>query len=103
MCNEFLRHHKTLWAHSTRRNINHRVFNTALRKGEWKITVALNKGNHDADYHLLDLWPGYHEGPLLGLAIDLGSTTIAAHLCDLTDGKVLASFKPTVAAANAAL
>jgi uncharacterized 2Fe-2S/4Fe-4S cluster protein (DUF4445 family) len=63
----------------------------ALRKGEWKITVALNKGNHDADYHLLDLWPGYHEGPLLGLAIDLGSTTIAAHLCDLTDGKVLAS------------
>ncbi len=63
----------------------------ALRKGDWKITVALNKGNHDADYHLLDLWPGYHEGPLLGLAIDLGSTTIAAHLCDLTDGKVLAS------------
>ncbi|MFM2350733.1 MAG: hypothetical protein RIR04_1699, partial [Pseudomonadota bacterium] len=63
----------------------------ALRKGEWKITVALNKGNHDTDYHLLDLWPGYHEGPLLGLAIDLGSTTIAAHLCDLTDGKVLAS------------
>lgn len=63
----------------------------ALRKGEWKITVALNKGNHDDAYHMLDIWPGFHEGPLLGLAIDLGSTTIAAHLCDLTDGKVLAS------------
>ncbi len=63
----------------------------ALRKGQWKITVALNKGNHDALYHMLDIWPGFHEGPLLGLAIDLGSTTIAAHLCDLTDGKVLAS------------
>jgi len=63
----------------------------ALRKGQWKVTVALHKGNHDARYRILDLWPGYHEGRLLGLAIDLGSTTIAAHLCDLADGAVLAS------------
>lgn len=62
-----------------------------LRKGEWKITVALHRGNHDAAHRILDIWPGYHEGPLLGLAIDLGSTTIAAHLCDLRDGAVLAS------------
>jgi uncharacterized 2Fe-2S/4Fe-4S cluster protein (DUF4445 family) len=63
----------------------------ALRKGAWKVTVALHKGNHDARYRLLDIWPGYYEGALLGLAIDLGSTTIAAHLCDLRDGAVLAS------------
>lgn len=63
----------------------------ALRKGEWKVTVALHKGNHDARYRLLDIWPGYYEGRILGLAIDLGSTTIAAHLCDLRDGAVLAS------------
>lgn len=63
----------------------------ALRKGEWKVTVALHKGNHDARYRILDIWPGYYEGKLHGLAIDLGSTTIAAHLCDLSDGKVLAS------------
>lgn len=63
----------------------------ALRKGEWKVTVALHKGNHDNRARILDIWPGFHEGPILGLAIDLGSTTIAAHLCDLTDGKVLAS------------
>lgn len=63
----------------------------ALRKGLWKVTVALHKGNHDARYRILDIWPGYFEGKLLGLAIDLGSTTIAAHLCDLTNGKVLAS------------
>ena len=61
----------------------------ALRKGEWKVTVALHKGNHDAQARILDIWPGYHEGPLLGLAIDLGSTTIAAHLCDLADGLVM--------------
>ena len=40
---------------------------------------------------VLDIWPGYHEGPLLGLAVDLGSTTIAGHLCDLATGKILAS------------
>jgi uncharacterized 2Fe-2S/4Fe-4S cluster protein (DUF4445 family) len=63
----------------------------ALRKGEWKVTVVLNKGNHDSATHVLDVFPGFHEGPLLGLAVDLGSTTIAAHLCDLADGRVLAS------------
>ena len=62
-----------------------------LRQGEWKATVVLNKGNHDASHRILDIFPGYHEGPLYGLAVDLGSTTIAAHLCDLSDGKVLAS------------
>ncbi len=63
----------------------------ALRKGEWKVTVAVHKGNHDAQHRILDIWPGFHEGALYGLAIDLGSTTIAAHLCDLRDGSVLAS------------
>ena len=63
----------------------------ALRKGMWKVTVALHKGNHDARYRLLDIWPGFYEGKILGLAIDLGSTTIAAHLCDLHTGAVLAS------------
>ena len=63
----------------------------ALRKGDWKVTVAVHRGNHDASPRILDIWPGYHEGGLYGLAIDLGSTTIAAHLCDLRDGSVLAS------------
>jgi uncharacterized 2Fe-2S/4Fe-4S cluster protein (DUF4445 family) len=34
-------------------------------------------------HEILGVWPGLHEGGLYGLAIDLGSTTIAAHLCDL--------------------
>ena len=62
-----------------------------LRKGEWKATVVLNKGNHDIRPRILDVKPGFDEGGLYGLAIDLGSTTIAAHLCDLRDGAVLAS------------
>ncbi len=62
-----------------------------LRKGDWKITVALHKGNHDARYRILDIWSGFYEGGVYGLAVDLGSTTIAAHLCDLRTGAVLAS------------
>ncbi len=61
-----------------------------LRKGEWKVTVAINKDHHGQP-KIIDFWPGYFEGHLYGLAVDLGSTTIAAHLCDLTDGAVLAS------------
>ena len=68
-----------------------RKLQPALRKGKWAITVALHKGNNDAHERILDLWPGFFEGRLYGLAIDLGSTTIAAHLCDLRNGAVLAS------------
>jgi uncharacterized 2Fe-2S/4Fe-4S cluster protein (DUF4445 family) len=61
-----------------------------LRKGAWKVTVAIHRDHHGKT-RILDIWPGFFEGHLYGLAIDLGSTTIAAHLCDLTDGSVLAS------------
>jgi uncharacterized 2Fe-2S/4Fe-4S cluster protein (DUF4445 family) len=63
----------------------------ALRKGNWSVTVALHKGNHDAQHRLLDVWPGFWEGRLYGLAVDVGSTTIAAHLTDLRNGFVAAS------------
>ncbi|MGR3572009.1 ASKHA domain-containing protein, partial [Brevirhabdus sp.] len=60
----------------------------ALRKGDWKVTVALYRDHNGGVPRLLDIRPGFFEGPLYGLAIDLGSTTIAAHLCNLTDGTV---------------
>ena len=63
----------------------------ALRKGNWAVTVALHKGHRDARHRLIDVWPGFWEGRLYGLAIDLGSTTVAAHLTDLRNGSVLAS------------
>ncbi|MDG1118087.1 MAG: ASKHA domain-containing protein [Flavimaricola sp.] len=63
----------------------------ALRKGQWTVTVALHKGHRDDSYRVLDIWPGFHEGRIYGLAIDLGSTTVAAHLTDLRNGNVTAS------------
>ncbi len=62
-----------------------------LRKGKFQVTVALHRGHAGDAAHVLDIWPGLHEGGLYGLAIDLGSTTIAAHLTDLETGEVTAS------------
>ncbi|MDG4647646.1 ASKHA domain-containing protein [Roseibacterium sp. SDUM158017] len=63
----------------------------ALRKGGWQVSVALHQPAGSDDCEILGVWPGLHEAGLYGLAVDLGSTTIAAHLCDLADGRVLAS------------
>ena len=56
-----------------------------MRKGKWQATAAVYEGKQ-----IIDLWPGVQKNSY-GLAVDLGSTTIAAHLCDLQNGKVLAS------------
>ncbi len=62
-----------------------------LRKGEWKVTAALWQPDEATRPRIVALWPGIHAEGLYGLAIDLGSTTIAAHLCDLASGEVVAS------------
>lgn len=62
-----------------------------LRKGKWAITVALHKTDATATPQIIAAWPGLHETGLYGLAIDLGSTTVAAHLTNLETGEVVAS------------
>jgi len=57
----------------------------ALRSGEWKVTVAVHAGKQ-----IVAVWPGFKE-QVYGLAVDIGSTTIAAHLCHLASGEVIAS------------
>ena len=62
-----------------------------LRKGAWKVTVAVHLGDDENAPRIMHVWPGYYDGTVYGLAVDLGSTTIAAHLCDLSTGEVVAS------------
>src|SRR6185312_12789248 len=57
----------------------------ASAQAEWKVTVAVHDGSR-----IMAVWPGLHE-QVFGLAVDVGSTTIAAHLCDLESGEVVAS------------
>jgi len=68
-----------------------RQLQPALRKGAWNVTVAVHLGNESQPPRIMHVWPDYYEGTVYGLAVDLGSTTIAAHLCDLKSGEVLAS------------
>ena len=57
----------------------------ALVEGKSSVTVAV----HD-DVDITSVWPGFHD-QMLGVAFDVGSTTIAGHLLDLTSGEVLAT------------
>src|SRR5262249_31044868 len=56
-----------------------------LKQGKQRVTVAVRDAAEVIDVHA-----GYREG-LYGLAVDVGSTTVAAHLCDLRTGAVLAT------------
>jgi uncharacterized 2Fe-2S/4Fe-4S cluster protein (DUF4445 family) len=53
--------------------------------GDWKVTVAVREQRK-----LVAAWPGFKER-VCGLAVDVGTTTVAGHLCDLGTGEVLAS------------
>ncbi|HUN23147.1 MAG TPA: ASKHA domain-containing protein [Anaerolineales bacterium] len=55
----------------------------ALRQENWAVTATVWHGKE-----VLDVRAGYNEG-LYGLAVDVGSTTVAAYLCDLRTGEVL--------------
>ena len=57
----------------------------ALRDGEWTVTVAVHKQSR-----IVAVWPGFKRAAY-GLAVDIGSTTIAAHLCNLSTGDVAAT------------
>lgn len=56
----------------------------ALTKGR-EITVAIRNGTE-----IVAAWPSFHDA-IYGVAIDVGSTTVAGHLLDLTTGEALAT------------
>jgi uncharacterized 2Fe-2S/4Fe-4S cluster protein (DUF4445 family) len=53
--------------------------------GDWKATIAIRE-----DREAIAVWPQFKER-IFGLAFDVGTTTIAGHLCDLQTGEVLSS------------
>ena len=61
------------------------VLQPVLREGEWKITAAVYR-----EREVIAVWPGIRR-TVYGVSVDVGSTTIAAHLCDLVSGEAVAS------------
>ena len=53
--------------------------------GEFRATVAVRE-----EGEAIAIWPGFKER-IYGIAVDVGTTTIAGHLCALDSGEVLAS------------
>ncbi len=67
-----------------------RALQDALSAGDRAITLTIWQGRE-----AVDVRPGYHED-LYGMAVDVGTTTVAGHLAHLRTGEVLA----TVSAMN---
>jgi len=62
-----------------------RLLQPALAKGKRQITVAVYQFQQ-----IIGIWPG-EKKEVYGMAVDLGSTTIAAQLCSLDTGEVVAT------------
>jgi uncharacterized 2Fe-2S/4Fe-4S cluster protein (DUF4445 family) len=56
-----------------------------LRQGQWKVTVATWM-----DQEILDVKPD-RANDLYGIAIDVGTTTVAGYLCNLSTGELIAT------------
>jgi uncharacterized 2Fe-2S/4Fe-4S cluster protein (DUF4445 family) len=56
-----------------------------VRDGDWKITISLWQ-----EKEVIKVEPGYVD-KAYGVAVDIGTTTLAAYLCDLTNGQLVAT------------
>lgn len=58
---------------------------SSLREGNWKATVAVWMGRE-----IIDIW-AEKVNKAYGLVLDIGTTTVAGYLCNLTSGEVIAT------------
>lgn len=58
-----------------------------LRESNWNVTATLVE--FDGGYEITNLEPGNTTGRMFGLAIDIGTTTVAVSLVDLNEGKII--------------
>ena len=57
----------------------------AIRQGKWEVTVAIWM-----EKEIIDVVPG-KEGKAYGMAVDVGTTTVAAYLCNLQTGDLVST------------
>ncbi len=61
----------------------------ALREGNGEVTVCLDESA--AGLYVREVKAGHSQSPAMGLAVDIGTTTVAAQLVNLDDGSLLAT------------
>lgn len=57
----------------------------SLRDGDWKVSVAVHRNRR-----IIGVWSEFKPA-VYGVAVDVGSTTVAAHLVNLTTGEIIQS------------
>ncbi len=65
-----------------------REFSRVLRESGWRITVSIDS-QEQGPARLIDVRPAGEKRPLLGLAVDIGTTNVWAELFDLDSGRAL--------------
>lgn len=61
----------------------------ALRADNFKVSVVMLEVNGRVE--VLAVEPGHSRLPLYGLAVDIGTTTVAAYLIDMIEGRIVAT------------
>ncbi|MFO7932387.1 MAG: 2Fe-2S iron-sulfur cluster-binding protein, partial [Desulfosalsimonas sp.] len=61
----------------------------ALRDEKWKTTASVL--HRDCSSEVVSVEPGNLKADSLGLAVDIGTTSIVVYLVDMTDGRVIAA------------
>lgn len=66
-----------------------RALGSALRRGDWQVTVTL--AEVEGEPWVIGVEPGEANSRCLGLAVDVGTTTVSMELIDLTTGETLST------------
>jgi len=65
------------------------TLHSAMAKSEGEVTVAVR--HTDGADQIIAAWPGFVDAAY-GIAVDVGSTTVAGHLCELLTGEIVGSY-----------
>ena len=79
--------HKRKAPEVARRALN--TLHSAMAKAEGEVTVAVR--HTDGADQIIAAWPGFVDSAY-GIAVDVGSTTVAGHLCELLTGEIVGSY-----------
>jgi uncharacterized 2Fe-2S/4Fe-4S cluster protein (DUF4445 family) len=66
-----------------------RELSAAMRDENWKVTASVIRRN--GTRNIVSVTPGDGKATSLGLAIDVGTTTIVVYLVDMSDGSIIAA------------
>ncbi len=61
----------------------------SLRNGDWNVTVSLMEGRRKDTRRVIRVEPGDSVSNHLGIAVDIGTTTVSAQLLDLNSREIL--------------